>query len=119
MNQVPTPASTTVNAAANHGAPAASIHTQLAPTDTHITAIDAIFARRGITTPGCRYFKNGPNSGTRTSRASSQGQLRAKHQHATTKNTVVGIPGTNAPIAPSPTHATPTLARGQRTALDV
>lgn len=91
-----------------------TIRTALTVIAVHIMARAVATARGGIRAPGRTNAMKGLNRGIRSSRSSSHGQLRAKHHEATSRNTVVGSPGTTAPIAPRPTQRTPTATSSQR-----
>lgn len=82
----------------------------------HIITSAIALARRGITAPGSSADRNGRKNRVRISRSVSHGHERAKHHDATIRNTVVGMPGTATPTAPSPTHATPPEAYAHRAA---
>lgn len=82
---------------------------------SHIAQVATTLARRGMTASGSRYRRNGPKKRIRTKRSVSQGQERVKHQTAMMRKTVVGRPGTIAPMPASPTQPMPVPASKTRT----
>jgi hypothetical protein len=71
-------------------------------------------ARRGIPSPARWSRTSGPILGRPSTQASNRGLDRAKQAAASTKNPVVGRPGTTMPTVPSATASQPTASRPAR-----
>ena len=80
-----------------------------------IMAMATTLARRGMPSPARWSRTIGPTVGRSSTQRSKRGLDRAKHAAASTKNPVVGRPGTTMPTVPSATAANPSTSRVRRT----
>ena len=109
--QTPTiPAATTVARAAGASSPTAALR----ETAITIIAIAVTLALRGIPRPARYSRTSGPTLGRPRTHCSKRGLDLAKQEAASTKNPVVGSPGTTTPRAPSATATHPSAIQPQR-----